>query len=275
MARPRFLILVFGLGAALLATGCVTTGPANLSDVESVDFVVQDLTRWDDMPGFDLPRPRFIESVAEGRTGSGTGEPNIPTIMRWAVDQANGDVSTVKVEYQQEGGPKHFRYASYLGPFQMSTKGFGVSPWSRRFLDFKSVGRVPLDDAIARRAPELHGIDAAQFNQDFRWKIVVNPGSAADRWFDISTRIRDVDTIEVEINGKPYVLDAYVLEYSLKNVHALYKRELMVWYIPVIGWVGKIAGKSDSRGSLTQIVLDRVSFQVDERDMPEITKYAR
>lgn len=276
MVRSPFTIRVLALCAVVLGSGGTTTGPESLAAVERVDFVAADLARWRDVPGIDVPLPRFVRAVAVGKSGSGTGTPGVPATLRWRLDEADGDVSLMRIAFQPAGGPESYRYTSYVGPFQMSTQATGPhGTWSRRVLDLEFLGKVPLDNAVARSTPALHGVAAESLNVDLRWKILVGPGTHAERWFDISIRVADVATVDVEINGRPYVFDAYVVNYRLTNVHGLFERTITGWYIPAIGWVGRLDGSWKSWSAEGWFAYDRISFEVDESAVSDITRFAR
>ncbi len=271
---PRFEFLaIAALGVFLAAC---TNGSAKIGDIKSVDYVEEDLTRWMHLPYASLPPPRFIRVREDGHYNSGGGTPNLKISTKREMVAVNGAFSNMRVQTTGQSIRTTNYFRSFMGIHNMSSLSRGGwGQGSRRILEVVPGRVIPLNPVVKSRYPELQGVSASDLSHDFTWKIRIGQGGASERWFKVSSQIIDMAPTAVTVNGKEYVIDAYVIDYSITNVQRIFKRELKFWYLPVFGWYAKYEMRSESQRGASRAVYDNVSFEVTEEVLAEFMKYAK
>ena len=146
--------------------------------------------------------------------------------------------------------------------------------YSRRVLEVVPGRSLPLNPMIKSRFPELQGVRASDLSHEFTWKIRVGQGSGSERWFKVSSLVTDMKPTLVMVNGKNYLIEAYLIDYSITNVQHIYKYESRLWYVPILGWYAQYELRSEGRRGVWRSVSDRISFVVEDQVLAEFMKYA-
>ena len=271
---PRFEILaIVALGALLAAC---TSGSTEIGDIQSVDYVEEDLTRWMHLPYASFPPPRFIRVREDGRYNPSGGEPNLKITTEREIVAVSRAFSNMRVRISGQNRRTTTMFRSFMGIHHMSSASQGG--WgrgARRILDVVPGRVLPLNPVVKSRYPELQGVRASDLSHDFTWKIRIGQGGGSERWFKVSSQISDMAPTPVTVNGKEYLIDAYLIDYSITNVQHIYKSEMKFWYLPVLGWYAQYDLRSESRGRVSRAVRDKVSFEVGEEVLAEFMKYAK
>ncbi len=271
---PRIeLLAVAALGVLL---GACASGDIELGDIASADYVEQDLTRWTHLPYASFPPPRFIRATEQGRYNSSGGEPNLETTTEREIVAVNGNFSTMRIKSSGPYRRTSANFRSYMGLHPMSAAYSGS--WgknSRRILEVVPGRNLPLDPLVKSRYPELQGVSASDLSHDFTWKIRIGQGGGSERWFKVSIQVSGVIPTSVTVNGGEYLIDAYLIDYSTTNVQRIFKREMKIWYLPVLGWYARYDMRSESQGRVSRSVRDKVSFEVTQEVLAEFRKYAK
>lgn len=271
---PRIeLLAVAALGVLLAAC---TTGTGEVGDIKSVNYVEEDLTRWVHLPYVSLPPPRFIQVTEKGRYNPSGGEPNLEITTEYETVAVNGSFSTMRVKTSGQSRRTTNSFRSHMGIHNMSS--FWSGGWgqnSRRILEIVPGRNLPLNPVVKSRFPELQGVSASDLSHEFTWKIRVGQGGGSERWFKVSSQVSDMAPTPVTVNGKEYLIDAYLIDYSVTNVQNIYKNELKLWYLPVLGWYAQYELRSEGRRRVWRSVSDKILFVVKEDVLAEFMKYAK
>ncbi len=271
---PRIKFLAVAALGVLLAA--CTSGDIELSDIQSADYVEEDLTRWMHLPYASFPPPRFIRATEQGRYNSSGGEPNLETTTEREIVAVNRAFSTMRVKGSGPYQRTFANFGSYMGFHQMGTAYSGT--WgqnSRRVLEVVPGRTLPLNPLVKSQYPELQGVSASALSHDFIWKIRIGQGRGSERWFKVSSQVTGVIPASVTVNGSKYVIDAYLIDYSTTNEQHIFKREMKIWYLPVLGWFAQYDMRSESQGRVSRSVRDDVSFEVTQDVLAEFMKYAK
>ena len=270
---PRIGLLAAAALGWLLAA--CANGTGELGDIKSVKYVEEDLTRWMHLPYASLPPPRFIQVTEEGRYNPSGGEPNLKVKAEYEIVAVNGAFSTMRVRTSGQARRTTTSYKSQMGIHDMGSSYSG--DWgenSRRILEVVPGRFLPLSPLVKSRFPELQGVSAAELSHEFTWKIRIGQGAGSERWFRISSLVTDMATTPVIVNDREYLIDAYLIDYSVTNLQNIYKDELKLWYVPVLGWYAQYELRSEGRRGVWRSVGDRISFVVTQEALAEFLKYA-
>lgn len=271
---PRIELLAIAALGALLAA--CTNGNTELGDIKSVNYVEEDLTRWVHLPYASLPPPRFLRTTEEGRYNPSSGEPNLEITEEYEMVAVNGSFSTMRIKTSGPHRRTTSSFRGYMGIHEMSSYssgGWGQN--ARRILEIVPGRSLPLNPVVKSRFPKLQGVSASDLSHEFTWKVRVGQGVGSERWFKVSSQVSDMVPTPVTVNGEEYLIDAYLIDYSVTNVQYIYKNELKLWYLPILGWYAQYEIRSESRRGVWRAASDRVSFEVSEEVLAEFKKYAK
>ena len=266
-------LLLFGCAVLLTTTSFLSVGLADVKDLEPADFVVEDLTRWKNLPIFSLPGFNFERLTITGKYTRGSGEPSAPRKVEMQVISKNGGVTLLGVRSGGAGIEERNYVGSYIGTLQLSTSASGRSgKWTRRILNLTFMKNIPVDPKIIKETPQIHGVNAKDLSYELEYNIRI--GGGRDRTFSVTNKVIGTEIVEVKVNGDSYQLDSYVIKIVMKNKYVNWKRTSTIRYIPALGYRGRAESNTEWQGGRSRNRMDDFRYVVSDDQLKHLNKLA-